>query len=64
MEKLGQCNEMFAKLQEMTNKHIEKYTGLFPEYRNLTPREKGNKYQAECANKGVKTNALEETKRN
>ena len=22
-EKLGQCNEMFAKLQEMTNKHVE-----------------------------------------
>ena len=43
MEKLGQCNEMFAKLQEMTNKHVEKYTGLFPEYRNLKPREKGNK---------------------
>ena len=23
VEKLGQCNEMFAKLQEMTNKHLE-----------------------------------------
>ena len=34
---------MFAKLQEMTNKHDEKYTALFPEYRNLEPREKGNK---------------------
>ena len=43
MEKLSQCNEMFPKLQEMTNKHVEKYTGLFPEYRNLKPREKGNK---------------------
>ena len=43
MEKLGQCNEMFAKLQEMTNKHVEKYTGIFPEYRNLKQREKGNK---------------------
>ena len=43
MEKLGQCNEMFAKLQEMTNKHVEKYTVLFPEYRNIKPREKGNK---------------------
>ena len=43
MEKLGQCNEMFAKLQETTNKHVEKYTGLFPEYRNLKLREKWNK---------------------
>ena len=43
MEKLGQCNEMFAKLQEMTNKHVEKYTGIFPECRNLKQREKGNK---------------------
>lgn len=41
MEKFGQCNEMFGKLQEMTNKHVEKNTGLFPEYRK--PREKGNK---------------------
>ena len=40
MEKLGQCNEIFAKLQETTNKHVEKYTGLFPEYRNLKLREK------------------------
>ena len=44
MEKLGQCNEMFAKLQEMTKKkHVENYTGLFPDYRNLKPRDKGNK---------------------
>ena len=43
MEKLGQCNEMFAKLQEMTNKHVEKYTVLYPEYCNLRPRERGNK---------------------
>ena len=42
MEKLSQCNEMFAKLQEMTNEQVEKYTGLFPEYRNIKPREKGN----------------------
>ena len=34
---------MFAKLQEMTNKHVEKYTRLFPEYRNIKPMEKGNK---------------------
>ena len=27
----------------MTNKHVEKYTGLFPEFRNIKPREKGNK---------------------
>ena len=33
MEKLGQSNEMFANLQEMTNKQVEKYTGLLPEYR-------------------------------
>ena len=43
MEKLGQCNEMFAKLQEMTNNHVEKYTGIFPEYCNLKQRQKGNK---------------------
>ena len=43
MEKLGQCNEMFAKLQEMTNKHVEKYTVVFPEYCNLRPRGRGNK---------------------
>ena len=43
MENHGQSNEMFAKLQEITNKHVEKYTGLFPEYRNLKPRDRGNK---------------------
>ena len=43
MENHGQRNEMFAKLQEMTNKHVEKYTGLFSEYRNLKPRERGKK---------------------
>jgi len=43
MEKLGQCNGMFAKLLEMTNKHVEKYTGVFPEYHKFKPREKGNK---------------------
>jgi len=64
IEKLGQCNERFAKLQEMTNKQVEKYTGLFPDYRNLKPREKGKKYQTECASKDVKTHAVEETKRN
>ena len=41
MEKLGQCNEMFAKLQEMTNKQVEKYTGSLPEYRSFKRREKG-----------------------
>ena len=41
MEKLGQCNEMFAKLQEMTNKQVEKYTGSLPEYRSFKQREKG-----------------------
>ena len=40
MEKLGQCNEMFAKLQEMTNKQVEKYTGSLPEYRSFKQREK------------------------
>ena len=29
MEKLGQRNEMFATMQEMTNKQVKKYTGLF-----------------------------------
>lgn len=43
IEKLGQCNGMFAKLLEMTNKHVEKYPGLFPEYHNLKQWEKGNK---------------------
>jgi len=52
IEKLGQCNERFAKLQEMTNKQVEKYTGLFPEYRNLKPREKG---------KNIKQNAQAKT---
>jgi len=52
IEKLGQCNERFAKLQEMTNKQVEKYTGLFPDYRNLKPREKG---------KNIKQNAQAKT---
>ena len=43
IEKLGQWNGMFAKLLEMTNKHVEKYPGLFPEYHNLKQWEKGNK---------------------
>ena len=43
IEKLGQCNGMFAKLLEMTNKHVKKYPGLFPEYHNLKQWEKGNK---------------------
>ena len=34
---------MFAKLQEMVSKHVEKYTGIFPESRNLKQREIGNK---------------------
>jgi len=46
------------------NKHVEKYTGLFPEYRDLTPREEGKKFQTECANKNVKTHTEEETRRN
>ena len=31
-----------AKLQEKTNKHVEKYTGLFPVYRNLKQKKRGN----------------------
>ena len=41
MEKLGQCNEMFEKLQEMANKQVEKYTGLFTENHYLKQRYKG-----------------------
>ena len=29
MEKLGQCNEMFTKLQETTNKHVENTLAYF-----------------------------------
>ena len=32
---------MFAKLQEMTNEHVEKFTGLFPKYRNLKQKGEG-----------------------
>ena len=31
----------FGRVSE--NEHVEKFTGLFPEYRNLKQREKGNK---------------------
>ena len=41
MEKLGQCNKMFEKLQEMANKQVEKYTGLFTENRNHKQRYEG-----------------------
>lgn len=43
MERLGQCNGMFAKLLEVTNNHVYKYTGLFPEYHKINQWEKGNK---------------------
>ena len=57
MEKLGQSNEMFEKLQEMANKQVEKYTGLFTE--NNKQRYKGK--QKLISNKGKTTHAQEET---
>ena len=39
MEKLGQFNKMFAKLKEMTNKQVEKYSGLFTENLNFKQRD-------------------------
>ena len=64
MEKLGQCNEMFAKLQEMTNKHVEKYTGIFLSTVTLNKGRRETKYQTESANKDVKAHAVEETRSN
>ena len=61
VEKLGQCNEMFAKLQEMTNKQVEKYTSLSTANRKLNNGIRANKYRIKCANKGEKTHAREET---
>ena len=55
MQKFNQCNEMFAKLQEMTNNHVEKYTGLFPECHNLKPRQKGNKISKKMCKQRHKT---------
>ena len=34
------CSQNHRKPQ---NKHVEKFTGLFPEYRDLKPREGGKK---------------------
>ena len=41
MEILGQFNKMFAKLLEMTNKQVEKYStiGLFTENLNFKQRD-------------------------
>ena len=65
MKKLDQCNEMLAKLQEMTIKHVEKYTGLFPVYTlTLNQARRETKYQTECVDKDVKTHPVEKRTRN
>ena len=40
LTRIGRCNSSLA-LQNTS--YVEKYTGLFPECRNIKPTEKGNK---------------------
>ena len=57
MKKLGQFNKMFAKLKEMTNKQVEKYSTLAYLLRTLTLNRgiRANKSRIiKCANKGKK----------
>ena len=56
MKMLGQFNKVFAKLQEMTNKQVEKYSTLAYLLRTLTLNRgiRANKSRIKCANKGKK----------
>ena len=63
MEKLGQCDEMFAKLQEITNKQVEKYTGSLPEYSSFKQREKGKQMANRMRKQRRKNTRTNKTKR-
>lgn len=63
MEKLDQCNELFANLQEMTKKEkVEKYPSLFPEYCSLKQRRKVKQMSNRMAKQRRKNTPIRQNK--